>query len=400
MKKKLSLLFLTFIFTMLFSATAMAAPDKVVNIRQTEAYQRYATIEWDAAANSQVGAYYNIQVSSDQVNWKDATSYSSSLKYTLYSLNPGLTYYVRVRCWDTTGTGEFSDVFEVVTAPEHVTNLKQTKATESTITLSWTKSAGATGYQVCKWVNDKEVVLGTTSKTTFTVKNLNNKKEITYPIYVKARKKGANFTAVHYSKYYSSYAFISHYNLVLQPKKPAKPVVSTYYHNTDEIYIRSVSIPYGEEYQYEAYNSNGKKIFSDTTTYSVYIKKITAKQFYKIRVRAKTYVNGKALYSKWSDYNYVSNCIKLSLKRSGSNIKINWEKCKGATSYTVYASTVIDMKYKKVATLGKNSSSYTLKKFNGKSLSKNKTYYIYVVANKKVGNTTYKSGATYAYYLY
>jgi fibronectin type 3 domain-containing protein len=72
-----------------------------------------------------------------------------------------------------------------------------------------------------------------------------------------------------------------------------------------------------------------------------------------------------------------------------------WDTVKGATSYTIYLSTKQKSGYKKVGTTKK--TSFTLKKYGKSALKKNKTYYVYVVANKKVGKTTYTSDATYCY---
>ena len=46
------------------------------------------------------------------------------------------------------------------------------------------------------------------------------------------------------------------------------------------------------------------------------------------------------------------------------------------------------------------SKKETAKKFKKKKLNKKKTYYVYVVANRKEGKKTYKSKAVNCYYLY
>ena len=54
-KKKLSLLFLTAMFTMLFSVGVMAAtPNKVTGVKQTAATSTSIKVEW----NSQLSCYY------------------------------------------------------------------------------------------------------------------------------------------------------------------------------------------------------------------------------------------------------------------------------------------------------------------------------------------------------
>ncbi len=165
-------------------------------------------------------------------------------------------------------------------------------------------------------------------------------------------------------------------------------------------------VPCAKGYEVQAFSSKGKLVKSDTAyrstkpSYSLGKlnngKRISNSKMYTFRVRAYTELNGKKFYGPWSDsaYLFTSPTIK-SFKRSGSKLKIKWEKVDGATSYSIYISTKAKSGYKKVKTVSAKKSSVTIKKFNKKKISKKKKYYCYVVTNKKVKGVTYPSGSEY-----
>ena len=77
---------------------------------------------------------------------------------------------------------------------------------------------------------------------------------------------------------------------------------------------------------------------------------------------------------------------------SKKKITVKWKKIKGATSYTIYASTKQNSGFKKIKTISaKKKSSYTFKKIGKKKLKKKKRYYVRVAYNTKVGKKTVKS---------
>lgn len=113
--------------------------------------------------------------------------------------------------------------------------------------------------------------------------------------------------------------------------------------------------------------------------------------FYKVRVRAYS-LNSKneKIYGVWSSWKYVSPQPDVTKKQKvKKGIKIKWDKINGADNYVVYVSTKKDSGYKKFQTTGKNSTTIT--KYGKNKLKSGKTYYFYVVAQKKVDNK-YLSG--------
>ena len=118
---------------------------------------------------------------------------------------------------------------------------------------------------------------------------------------------------------------------------------------------------------------------------------------YKVRARSFTTFNGKKYYSSWGTIYCLNQPMLSKVKVSGNKLELKWKKTNGATQYKVYVSTKMKNGYKKVATVSKNKSSCTVKKFNGKKFSSKKTYYVYVEAICNKGGTKNTSSSLYCW---
>lgn len=396
--KTMLLLMATLMVTLMMSSMVFAAPAKVTGVTQTGVSTSSATIAWNADLN----AYsYEVLCSTSSTDWtamdEPKTCYSTSTYFS--GLSAGKSYYVKVRAVDKNNVaGDWSDTFEMITSPNSVDykSIKQISATIKNATIQWSPVAGATSYVISKYVNGVETDLGETKGTTYTLTGFNT--NTNYYIYVYAVRTSASGSAFSNSAgLYSGYI-----NLI--PGKMTKPEATNYWNSSKQIKLAWDAKEYADGYQIQMYKYNGKKpvktITSKGTYTYYYLKNIKAATFYKFRIRAYTTVNGKTQYGAWSDYNYIGQQIKpkLSINSKSKKLSISWTKMKGATSYTVYMSTSQTTGYKKIATTKKNS--VTVSKFKKKALQANQRYYVYVVANKKVGKKTYKSGADSCYYIY
>ena len=155
------------------------------------------------------------------------------------------------------------------------------------------------------------------------------------------------------------------------------------------------------DYEYVIRNSKNKVVKkAENNINKAYFFKASNTMVYNIQVRAYVTINEKKYYGEWSDKAYIFPQPRVkNAKISGGKLKITWHKVSGVTGYDVYVSTKEKTGYKKVKTLSSKKSSVTISKLNGKKFSAKKTYYIYIVGKKKVGNKTYTSGRLYSYKL-
>lgn len=392
--KKISVVTLAALFSLLFAMTVFAAPAKVTGIKQTKATDSSITVSWDSLLES--GIKYSVEASYNKTSgWQSVGNTYSSTSYT-FSSPAGRTVYVRIRA---TKNGEsVSDVIETATAPAKVTNVKQISATTSSATFSWSASEGATSYEVVRYVNSTEYVIGTTTSTTYTVNDFKNKLTNNTSIGVRPIRSIAGYDAKENSSFYSL-GYVASYNINLVPEKIQGVAITNYYTSLKEVAFGFTQPEYHDGYVYELYTYKNKKVSSGNVTSTSYnLLKNIKKQFYKLRVRAYVTIDNKNYYGAWSDYTVFALQPKVGLKKSGKKLKITWNKVSGAKNYSVYMSTSKTGGYKKLTTTKK--CAYTAKKFKKKKLNKKKTYYVYVVANRKEGKKTYKSKAVNCYYLY
>ena len=162
-------------------------------------------------------------------------------------------------------------------------------------------------------------------------------------------------------------------------------------------------------YQYQLYNYKNRvakkgTIANDFSAWASFEK--LPSQTYKMRVRAYTSFNGKDVYGAWSSWlNIVPPVknLKGKTKDSRKQVTVKWSKVKGASSYTIYVSTNSNSGFKKTKTVSANKTKAVINSIGKKRFKLNKTYYIMVRPNKKVGGKTYysKPGKNCTYpYLY
>lgn len=155
-----------------------------------------------------------------------------------------------------------------------------------------------------------------------------------------------------------------------------------------------------DKVEYRVYQVGKKKVFAKKTedypSNEFEISKVRNNAMYTVEMR----VHDKWGWSGWSKKAYLFTqpmAVAGKTKVKGNKLTVTWNKIKGATSYTVYASTKEKKGYKKLKTVKASKNSLTVKKIGKTKVNAKKKYYVYVVANKKVGKTTYTSGRHYTY---
>lgn len=296
----------------------------------------------------------------------------------------------------------WSKAIEVVTAPAQVasSSVKQSGAGTTSISLTWPASSGANCYKIDYYLNNAS------QRTASEVISQNNNVKIT------GLKKNNRYCGHVYAGRTSSTGFTAYagsgsyyYDVKVKPTKITGVENTVFYSYINTAYIEWNPSNSASGYEYILYDNSGKKILSNTTTskrLDISTNKIKKTQFYRIKVRGYVNLNNnKKAYGAWSDTLYFAKAPykNLKLKSSGKKISANWNKVTGATSYTVYVSNKEKSGYKKVGTYNSKKTSVTIKKYGKAALKSGKTYYVKVVAEKKVKiNKKYKTFKSTLYY--
>ena len=393
--KSLILLAITSIMLFAMSITSMAATETNMNIQQTNAGDSYVEIKWQKYLGQDI--HYHVELSYDGVNWA-MQDWNTSPSITIDDLSPDSTYYVRVAVynsyWHEKDASEdgvcvaVSTKQAICTKPSQVQNLKQTKATKNSISMTWDAVAGASSYKILIFENYDYKTVATSKTNSVTIKGLDASSNIEY--YVAAVKNVNGYEAVGDRS--------KSVDMKTVPKKVTRIAITDLYDNIKVCYYGWTSCENADGYQYEITSLNGKKKYYKATTTSTSARLTTypVGAFTKARVRAYVEINGKKTYGPWSNYDYNACSKDVTARRSknGKKITLKWKKVSGVSEYRIYISTKEKKGYKKVATVSSKKSSYTITKYNKKNLKKGQKYYVqlrYVGKNgkKKVVSNIY-----------
>ena len=163
-------------------------------------------------------------------------------------------------------------------------------------------------------------------------------------------------------------------------------------------------------YEWELTTLSGKKVKSEkitnaiTRTVNIGVK---ANHMYIFKVRAYQIENNQTSYGDYSEclvyeqpwISSVKLCKTKLKKKKVTGLKIKWEKQADAKSYDIYVAhdgSSTRSSYKKVASVKKGKTSYTLKKFKGNKIKGN-NYYAFVVSKFSYNGAMQESGATYTW---
>lgn len=271
----------------------------------------------------------------------------------------------------------------------------QTGQTQNSITVSWKapEDENVTGYKLYiakdySDVNKKKPIILSSRASSYTFQKLAAGTEY--------------YVQIEYT-YISSYTGISYTNIlgsdsvVTLPGKVQGVKQERWYR-----YILSVDATWNSQsgvtgYEYVIRDSRNKIKSSDRSSYGTWATcSIKNNMLYTMMVRAYTDINGKRYYGEWSDKAYLFTQPEVSkLNIKNGKLTVKWKKISGVTGYDIYASTKKNKGYKKVKAVNAKKASVTIGKLNKKKFNKKKTYYVYVVAKKKVGKRVYGSGVNY-----
>lgn len=272
-----------------------------------------------------------------------------------------------------------------VVPPDSVTDLKVTKKTSSSLTLSWKKVKDATGYQVYRLTGSKWTLVKELTATTLTDSKLLWSTEYSYKVRAYKIADG--------KKVYGTYSKVVKATTTSIPKPSKVTGVKVKATSTTtatltwkkqsnvtgyEIYMKTQSGSYKRIAVVKGANASSYKVTSLKEGYS-----------YRFVVRAYKTEGGKTIYGSYSSSTSfrmsISKPTNLKItKRSSRKISLSWNKVKNVSGYIIYMQTG-NGSYKKVGTV-KNSSTFT--KW---SLKRGKTYRFKIKAYKVIDKKTYYS---------
>lgn len=297
-----------------------------------------------------------------------------------------------------TGMGNYSGSVtkNFIILPAKVTGLSVSDRTSSSVTLTWTKQSGVTGYTVQKWnpsTSTWSVVKTITTNTNkATITGLSACKEYKFRV--------AAYKTVDGVKKYGSYSsYISKYTL------PVTPSITSLKNRKIGFTVKwsKVSTATGYEVQCAKNKSftSGKKSYTITknSTVSKVVKALDASSTYYVRVRSYKTINGTKNYSKWSIVKSVKTpsagistpkVTSFKINVQSEKVTVKWTKVSGVNGYQVNFANVFydwetDRRYinwRETRNV-KGASKTTLTKFN------NRDSFVRVRAYKVIDGRTY-----------
>ena len=167
--------------------TTATKPSKVKSVEATSQTTSTITLSWKKVTRATGYRVYIYNSSTKKYEYYGQTTTNS---ITIEDLTATTSYKIKVRAYKTVdGTkyyGSYSSVLTTATSPAQVENLETTKQTTTSITISWDKVSGASGYKVYIYsqYSQSYEAYKTTTSTSMTISDLDTAKF--YKIYVKA----------------------------------------------------------------------------------------------------------------------------------------------------------------------------------------------------------------------
>lgn len=203
--------------------------------------------------------------------------------------NPGI-YQVQV---DFKGNYSGTEILNFAIAPRKVQGLEMTKNSSSSITLSWNKMSGATGYVVYQYNPSKKTYtkIKDLKGTSYTVKNKNSATTCYYAVRA--------YVETEHGKTYGNYSEVL--KVTTRPKKPSVTVTA----GNNQVTVSWNQVTRASGYNvYMSTSKNGaySKVGSTSgkSSTKLTVKKLTDGKKYYFKVKAYKTVSKKKVYSVYS----------------------------------------------------------------------------------------------------
>ncbi len=319
------------------------------------AFSAVKSIKTQAASSSQVpqvpsGITKRSTDSSAVISWSavngatgydlkfDGNVYSmtgTSNEFTRLSANTGYQFQVRAR--NAKGASQYSTAQTVTTAPKAPASIRATSAT-NTVTISWDKVTGATGYTLN--FNNRDYNLGA-GVTSYTVSGLNPKTTYSY----KMCCKNADGTG----------AYGTSRSVTTKGALPGVPTGIQKKSTDNSVTVSWNPVANATGYDFKLIG----KVYSVTTT-SKTVTGLSSNMGYKIQVRAKN-AEGASAYSAEQTVTTTPKApTGMSAKSTANTVTVSWYQVTGATGY------VLNLNNKDYH-IGASATTYTVSGLNPKT---------------------------------
>ena len=264
---------------------------------------------------------------------------------------------------------------------DEVKNLEQSHMTVNSATIKWDRLATAASYQVVF----NNATLATIQGTSYTITGLergSSQLVYVYPVNASGER-----------------GWSERVRIKTTPNNVGNFHVSDKSFYSQKIRLSwNVAAPKPDRYEVTIYNSNNKLVSSHNVGTNLgYILGIKYKEreSYTYKIRAYNELGTKRYYSDYSTTAFIPPFEVTRARVSGKKLQIAWRKVSGATGYDIYVSNKEKSGYRKVKSVGKNATKFTLKRYRKKAINRKKNYYVQVVAKRRIGNQNIRSEKFY-----
>ena len=275
-------------------------PDRVNNLKLDKSRTTESiSVKW----SSVVGATsYKIYVKNN-TQGTSFTRTSTSASAVIDGLTTANSYTIKVRAIRNGYYGDYSAALTAHTVPTKVTGLKTSARTTSTVTLSWDKKVGASGYKIYLYYpskNQTQLVGTVNGQNTTSFKISNRKQGVVYYYKVAAfvRDSGIGDRIGYLSSHIGTTAK-PNTQKITSISSPSKKKLKLSWNGT------SCSGYQVQWSTYKNFSNNYKSVFVGGKTKSTTLSTYYSKKRYYVRVRAYKTVNNTKIYGSWSSAKYI-----------------------------------------------------------------------------------------------
>ncbi len=367
--------------------TGSALPGIITNLEVVKNNYNTLNISWDATQNVDGYELYR----STKIAGEYTLVYSgSALLFADTGLTVGTKYYYTARTFKGNepdrlyGSFVKPRIFRTYNFPKLATptGLTAVSTGATSIRVSWDEVLGATGYTV--WRKDDPLSYNHSigDFTTLTVADMGLTTGQTYTYSVRAFF--GDGEGEEHQSYISDEVSATPISNGVEIGTPAIKVVSAGYNKIKLTWNKITGATKYEIHRSLSKTGTFSKIAEVSTNYYTNSSLTTGKTYY-YKIRAKSVVESKVTYGKYSAVKYAKPLLsapaKVKIVRvSKGKLKLYWGSVSGATGFEIFRATSKGGTYKRISTL--KLRSYTNTKLIG-----GKTYYYKIRAYRMVGKT-------------